>query len=154
MGQYERMPEQDAREAALLAGPRGRELCARLARIDVVGEEAVREIEVPAVVAVDPSDEMFGIRELAEVAEGACYWGSYPAGADPLADPALKPAMREGAALLAGAEGCRWWWSGIARAAQAYVQWTARDTPAPVLGQAAEKPSWRPARWSAAGRSC
>jgi len=163
MDQYERMPDQDAREADPLAGIRGRELCARLAGIDVegiyphssgvplvadpaedigqrpvAGEKAVGEIEEPTVVAVDPGDELFGIRELAEVAGGAYYWGGYPAGADPLDDPALRPAMREGAARLARAEGCRWWWSGIDRSAQAYVQWAARDAPAPVLGQAAE----------------
>jgi hypothetical protein len=104
----------------------------------VVGVEAVSDIEEPAVVTVDPGDELFGIRELAEVAEGSGSWGGYPAGADPLDDPALKPAMGEGAARLAGAEGCRWWWSGIDRSGQAYVQWAARDAPAPDLGQAAE----------------
>ena len=146
----------------MLAGPRGRELCARLAGIDVegrypqssavpfvadpagevgqwpvVGEEAVGQIEEPTLVAADPRHELFGIRELAEVTESAGYWGGYPSGADPLDDPALRPAMREAAARLAGAEGCRWWWSGIDRSAQTSVQWTARDAPAPVLGQAA-----------------
>jgi hypothetical protein len=161
------MPDRDAREAELLAGPRGRELCAMLAGIDVeslyeqlapprsrvalvadpadvAGQwpvacpESVGEIEEPAVVDVDPSDELFGTRELAAVAESAGYWGGYPVGVDPLDDPVLKPVMRVGAARLAGAEGCRWWWSGIDRSAQAYVQWAARDEPAPVLGQAAE----------------
>lgn len=163
MCEYERMPDQDAREVDLLAGIRGRELCARLAGIEVeelyphssgvplvadpadgvgqwpvAGEKAVREIEEPAVVAIDPGDEFFGIRELAEVLGGACYWGGYPAGSDPLDDPALRPALREGAARLAGAEGCRWWWAGIDRSAQAYVQWAARHEPALVLGRAAE----------------
>jgi hypothetical protein len=119
------MPDQDAREADLLAGPRGRELSAMLAGIDVealcgqlaprrsrvplvadpadiaereavAGAEAAGEIEEPAVVAANPGDELFGIRELAAVAEGACYWGSSLAGADPLDDPALKrPGIEE-----------------------------------------------------------
>jgi hypothetical protein len=166
MGQYERMPEQDVREADLLAGPRGRELCARMAGIDVVeldvqlgppqswsvfvadpaaagqgpaaDEGAVSDSDEPAVVAVDPGDELFGVRELAEVAEGASYWGGVPADADPLDDPVLKPAIRAMAARLARAEGCRWWWSDIDRSAQDYVQWAARTEPAPVLGQAAD----------------
>ncbi len=130
MGHYERMAEQDAREADLLAGLRGRELCARLAGIDVEAlyeqpgppqswsvfvadpvaagqgpaaeEEAVSESYEAAVIAVDPGDELFGVRELAEVAEGACYWGGYPAGADPLDDPVLQPALRAMAARLGG----------------------------------------------------
>ena len=166
MGQYERMPEQDVRAADLLAGLRGRELCARLAGIDVdalyaqlappqsrvrlvadpaaaihepaADEEAVSEHDGPAVVAVDPGDELFGVRELAEVAEGAGYWGGYPAGADPVDDPVLQPALRAMAGLLSRAEGCRWWWSAIDRPAQGYVQWTERDEPAPVLGRAAD----------------
>lgn len=166
MGQYERMSEQEAREADLLAGPRGRELCAILAGIDVgelyrqlapprswatlvadradvpgqwpVAGEAAVESGEPAIVAVDPGDELFGIGELAAVADDACYWGGIPAGKDPLDDPALKPAMREAAARLVRAEGCRWWWSDMDRSAQAYVQWAARGEPAPVLGQAAE----------------
>jgi hypothetical protein len=166
MGQYERMPEQDVREAGLLAGLRGRELCARLAGIDVEalyeqlappqsGERLVADLVAagqepaadegafgasygPAVVAVDPDDELFGVRELAEVAEGAGYWGGYPAGADPLDNPVLQPALRAMAARLSRAEGCRWWWSRIDRPAQGYVQWTERDGPAPVLGQAAD----------------
>src|SRR5260221_10689841 len=166
MGHYERMAEQDAREADLLAGLRGRELCARLAGIDVEAlyeqpgppqcwaglvadpaaagqgpaaeEEPVSESDEPAVVAVDPGDELFGVRELAEVAQGAGYWGGFPAGADPLDDPVLRPAIRAMAARLARAEGCRWWWSDIDRSAQEYVQWAARDEPAPVLGRAAD----------------
>src|SRR5690348_12424809 len=101
MGQYERMPERQVREAGLLAGPRGRELCARLAGIDdvaldvlhaelapprswagfaaapaAVGQEPAVGEEEPAddsgelvAVGVDPGDELFGVRELAEVAE-------------------------------------------------------------------------------------
>ncbi|HEX9517592.1 MAG TPA: hypothetical protein VF940_15625, partial [Streptosporangiaceae bacterium] len=80
----------------------------------------------------------FGVRELAEVAQGAGYWGGFPAGADPLDDPVLRPAIRAMAARLARAEGCGWWWSGIDRSAQEYVQWAARDEPAPVLGRAAD----------------
>jgi len=101
-------------------------------------EEAVSESDEAAVVAVDPGYEMFGVRELAEVAEGACYWGGFPAGADPLDDPVLRPAIRAMAARLARAEGCGWWWSDIDRSAQEFVQWAARDEPAPVLGQAAD----------------
>ena len=106
MGQYERMPEQDIREADLLAGPRGGELCARLAGIDVVGlhaqlgppqswsvfvadpaaagqgpaadEEAVSESDEAAVVAVAPGDELFGVRELAEVCRRHLLLGRLP----------------------------------------------------------------------------
>lgn len=78
------------------------------------------------------------MRELAEVAEAASYWGGAPAGADPLDDPVLQAAIRAMAARLARAEACRWWWSGIDRSAQEYVQLAPRDEPAPVLGQAAD----------------
>ena len=92
ISQYERMPDQDARKADLLAGPRGRELSAMLAGIDVealygqlapprslarlvadpadiaeheavAGAEAAGEIDEPPVVAANPGDELFGIRD-------------------------------------------------------------------------------------------
>ncbi len=115
MGHYERMAEQDAREADLLAGLRGRELCARLAGIDV---EALYEqpgppqswsvfVADPVAAGQGPAAEEEAVSESYEaaviaVAEGACYWGGYPAGADPLDDPVLQPALRAMAARLGG----------------------------------------------------
>jgi hypothetical protein len=41
-------------------------------------------------------------------------------------------------ARVAESAGCQWWWSGADRSAQHYVEWGAREEPAPGLGGAAE----------------
>jgi hypothetical protein len=157
-------PEVRARD--LLAGPRGRELCARLAGIDVreMYEQLAPSQSVPLVRAPGPADvspeaqaelpgegddEQFPpplpdrddplavIPALADVAEDVSYWGGYPA-PDLLDDPVLIARLRPAADWLSDSGGCRWWWSGPDRAAQRYVQWTARDDTAPELGNAAE----------------
>jgi hypothetical protein len=158
--------ESELRPENLLAGPRGRELCARLAGIDVrelreqfvplrasarllpVPDRARRtppveaelpgqdDDEPPQPFPPDRDDPLAVIPALADVTEDAGYWGGYPA-RDPLDDPALIARLRPVAARLAGSAGCRWWWSGLDRAAQQYVQWTARQS-APELGYAAE----------------
>jgi hypothetical protein len=161
-----RVSEPELRAGDLLAGPRGRELCARLAGMGVRemrerltpsqsvplvrahGRAAVSprarpelpgeddEEEPPPSVPSDLGDPLAVIPALADVAEDACYWGGYP-GPGPLEDPAVLAGLRPVAGLLAGSAGCRWWWSGLDRAAQRYVQWTARDDAAPDLGSAA-----------------
>jgi hypothetical protein len=163
------VPEPDVRAGDLLAGPRGRELCALLAGIDVreirdqlvppsagvaliavpVGtgqlagaEESSGHGEERPAVNFDPGDELAGIPALADVVGDANYWGGPYWGcrsaADPLDHPALISEIRMMAARVARAAGCQWWWSGIDRAAQRYVQWAAREDPAPVVGNAAE----------------
>jgi hypothetical protein len=63
--------------------------------------------------------------------------GGGPPAADPLGHPDVIVELRPVAARLAGSAGCRWWWSGLDRGTQRYVQWTARQ-PAPELASAAE----------------
>ena len=169
MNQYERVPEPDVRAGGLLAGPRGRELCARLAGIDVReirdqlippsasvaliavpedagepagAEESSRDGEERPAVNFDPGDELAGIPALADVVTDANYWGGPYWGcastADPLDHPAIVPEIRMMAPRVAQAAGCQWWWSDIDRAAQRYVQWTAHEDPAPIVGNAAE----------------
>jgi hypothetical protein len=118
MNEYEPVSEPEFRAGELLAGPRGRELCARLAGI------ALPEMR----------DQLAVIPALADVVEEACYWGGPAAG--PLDDPAMTAGLRGMAVRVAGSAGCQWWWSGLDRAAQRHVQWTAREDP-PGFGGAA-----------------
>ena len=162
MGQ---VSEPESRAGDLLAGPRGRELCARLAGMDVremrdriAPSPSVPLVRAPGPAAVsswaqselpdeededepslpsDLGDPLAVIPALADVAEDVSYWGDY-SGPDPLDDPDVIARLRPVASLLAGSAGCQWWWSGLDRAAQRYVQWTARDDAAPELGSAAE----------------
>jgi hypothetical protein len=116
MGQYWRVSETDSRAGDVLAGPRGRELCACLA-----AEMMVVETELDAVAA------------LADVVERASYWGEP---AVPLEHSAAE--LRAVALRLAESGGCQWWWSPLDRSGQRYVQWTAREGQAPAFGTAAE----------------
>jgi hypothetical protein len=81
-----------------------------------------------AVSAFDADDRLAGVPALAEVAESVSYWGGYSA-ADPLEVSAVLTAIRPQAEMLAAAPGCQWWWSGIDRSSQGYVQWTLRSEP-------------------------
>ena len=92
--------------------------------------------ERPAPLPPDRDDPLAVIPALANVIEDAGYWGESPA-ADPLGHPDVIAELRPVAARLAGSAGCRWWWSGLDRGTQRYVQWTARQ-PAPELAAAAE----------------
>ena len=161
-----RVSEPELRTGDLLAGPRGRELCARLAGLDVremrdrlAPSQSVPLVRVPGPAAVSPraqpelsdeddeeqpsplptdrDDPLAVIPALADVAEDVSYWGDYSS-PDALDDPDVEARLRPVAGLLAGSAGCRWWWSGLDRAAQRYVQWTARDDAAPELDGAAE----------------
>jgi hypothetical protein len=75
-------------------------------------------------------------------AAGSCAAG-FPA-SDPLEDPAVLAEIRAAAETIAEAPGCQWWWSHLDRAAQRYVQWTARAgrdddySPPPQAGHAAQ----------------
>jgi len=167
MSQYERVADPASRAEELLAGPRGRELCARLAGIAVrdthdplalpvtarffpltdpartgplAEAESLnqRDEERPAAepaAEFDPDDQLAVIPALAGVVEEAGYWGG--SAADPLDDPAAIAGLRGMAVRLAESAGCQWWWSGLDRAAQRHVQWTAREGP-PGFGDAAE----------------
>jgi hypothetical protein len=79
-------------------------------------------------------DQLAVITALAGVVEEAGYWGG-PA-ADSLDDPAMTAWLRGMAVRVAESAGCQWWWSGLDRAAQRHVQWTAREDP-PIFGDAA-----------------
>jgi hypothetical protein len=149
INQHGRVPEPGLRAGDLLAGPRGRELCARLAGMDVreirdqlAPPSSAALARVPGVAGFGPlaeaeppgeddddqpppfpsdrDDPLAVIAALADVAEDAGYWGSYRA-PDPLGDPAVIAGLRPVADRLAGSAGCRWWWSGPDRAAQRYV---------------------------------
>jgi hypothetical protein len=166
MNQDERVPEPDLRAGDLLAGPRGRELCARLAGMAVpeirdqlappsaggsffsmagpsssdppaVAEPLNQQDEERPAAEFDRDDQLAVIPALADVAEDVNYWGRLP-DADGLDDPAVIAGLRTIAARVAGSAGCRWWWSPLDRSAQRYVQWAARDCPAPGWDSAAE----------------
>jgi len=81
--------------------------------------------------------QLAAVAALADVAEEASYWGGHAPG-EWLEDPAATAGLRATAFRVAEAAGCQWWWSGLDRGAQRYVQWTARDGLAPSLGSAAE----------------
>jgi hypothetical protein len=157
MNQHGRVPEPQLRAGELLSGPRGRELCARLAGLapppagvslvpvrgpararPPAGAEPAGEAdeEQPAPRSPDYGDPLAVIPALAGVVEDAGYWGGPPA-AGPPGRPDVLAGLRPAAARLAGSAGCRWWWSGLDRGTQRYVQWTARQ-PAPELASAAE----------------
>jgi hypothetical protein len=162
MNQYEGVHEPGLRAEDLLIGPRGRELCARLAGIDVreirdqlvpppaglaliadtAGTGPLAGAEPPSrddqerpALTFDSDGQMAAIAALAEVAEETNYWGGFTA--DPLDDPAVIAGLCTMAACVAESAGCQWWWSRLDRSAQQYVQWTARDGPAPRFGDAA-----------------
>jgi hypothetical protein len=157
INQYGRVSDPELRAEDLLSGPRGRELCARLTGlappragvllVPVPGPAGASppagaeppgqdDEEQPAPLPPDRDDPLAVIPALADVIEGACYWGGPPA-ADPLGHADVIAELRPAAARLAGSAGCRWWWSGLDRGTQRYVQWTARQ-PAPELASAAE----------------
>jgi len=150
--------EAELRAGDLLSGPRGRELCARLAGLAAPPAGAVL-VRAPGAADASPSaeaeppvqddggeqrapfppdhdDPLAVIPALAEVVEEAGYWGGPPA-ADPLAHPDVIAELRSVAARLAESAACRWWWSGLDRGTQRYVQWTARQPP-PELASSAE----------------
>jgi hypothetical protein len=151
------MSEPQARVGDLLSGPRGRELCARLTGL-APPRDGVQLVPVPGPAGASPpagaelpgqddeeqptplppdrGDPLTVIPALAEVIEDAGYWGASPA-ADPLEHPDVIAELRPVAGRLAGSAGCQWWWSGLDRGSQRYVQWTARQ-PAPELAAAAE----------------
>jgi hypothetical protein len=157
VNQYGRVSEAELRAGDLLSGPRGRELCARLAGL-AQPRDGVLLVQVPGPAGASPpaaaeppvqddeeqrqplppdrDDPLAVIPMLAEVAEDAGYWGGAPA-TDPLGHPDVIAELHPVAARLAGSAGCRWWWSGIDRGAQRYVQWTARQSP-PELASAAK----------------
>jgi len=143
MRHYEGVQDQEKRVGQLLAGPRGRELCARLAGVpawDVHDEDA--SVVVSRLLSGEPGedvvpdlngdDPLAAVPVLGEIAEQVSYWGDYTA-ADPLEEPAVLAVIRAQAEMVAGAGGCQWWWSALDRDAQVYVQWTGRAESAPAL---------------------
>src|ERR1017187_10384638 len=157
MTQYERVPDSEIRAGDLVVGPRGRELCARLAGMPVwdirhqdawsstggvalvadepaaadpvaVAELLSRDDDDEAACHFDRHDALAGVPVLGDVAEDVNCWGGFPA-ADPLEHPAVLAGIRATADMVAGAPGCQWWWSHLDLSAQRYVQWTARDDP-------------------------
>jgi hypothetical protein len=129
VSQYGRMPEPDVRAGDLLAGPRGRELCARLAGIDVREiREQLRPPSTGVALIAEPADagrladaeqsgcpdeerpannfdcgeELAGIPALAGVVEDANYWGGPYWGALPTADPLDQAEMNAEIRMMAG----------------------------------------------------
>ena len=147
MTQYERVPDSEIRAGDLVAGPRGRELCARLAGIDaweirkgIVPPTAAdllsRLSQQRSVPGFEDDDPLAAVPALADIAEEVNYWGGWSAG--PLEDPAVIAELLTVATRVAQSAGCQWWWSRADRSAQQYVQWAGPEEPAPGLGDAAE----------------
>jgi hypothetical protein len=120
MNEYERVDEPGLRMEGLLTGPRGRELCARLGAASTLASD----------------DLLTAMAAMADVVEETDYWGGFAA--DPLDDPVAIAGLRTAAARVAASAGCQWWWSGLDRRTQRYVQWTGRNEPAPELDNATE----------------
>jgi hypothetical protein len=141
------VPAPGVRARDLLTGPRGRELCARLAGIDLwdirkgIPQLTAADLlcglsQQRPLLGFDDGDPLTAVAALADVAEEVNYWGGWSAG--PLEDPAVIAELRTIAARVAESAGCRWWWSGMDRSAQRYVEWDGPEEPAPELGGAAE----------------
>ncbi|HEY6790868.1 MAG TPA: hypothetical protein VI365_26525 [Trebonia sp.] len=154
------MSESGSRAGDVLAGPRGRELCAYLGTGMTVVEIEHRLVPwsadgLPGAGPADPlataslfrqqfralepglGDQLGAVAALAEVSEGASYWGEPPP-AVPLDHSAVVAELHAVAVRLAESGGCQWWWSPLDRSGQRYVQWTARRGLAPAFGTAAE----------------
>ena len=142
------MPEPGVRARDLLTGPRGRELCARLAGIDTwevrkgilplttAADLLSRLSQQRSVLGFDDDGPLAAVAALADTAEEVNYWGGWSAG--PLEDPAVIAELRTTAARVAESAGCQWWWSSVDRSAQQYVEWAGPEEPAPELGDATE----------------
>jgi hypothetical protein len=140
------MPARGVNARDLLAGPRGLELCARLAEVDprdirngvspITAADLLNRLrQQRALPGLDGDGPLAAVSALADVAEGANYWSGWPAG--PLEHPAVMAELRAIATRVAQSAGCQWWWSPAILGAQRYVQWP--EEPAPVLGGAAEE---------------
>jgi hypothetical protein len=147
MRHHGRVPAPGVRARDLLMGPRGRELCAQLAGIDVwetrdwispltaadlLSKLGHQQHSVPGL----ESDPLTAVAALADTAEDVNYWGGWSAG--PLEDPQVIAELGTIATRVAESAGCQWWWSCVDRSAQQYVEWEGPEEAAPGLGQAAE----------------
>jgi hypothetical protein len=148
MRHHGRVPAPGVRARDLLTGPRGRELCALLAEIEVweirkgisplTAADLLSSLsQQRSLLGFEDDDPLAAVAALADIAEGVNYWGGgWSAG--PLEDPAVIAELRTIATRVAESAGCQWWWSCVDRSAQQYVQWTGPEEPAPGLGNAAE----------------
>jgi hypothetical protein len=147
MRHHGRVPAPGVRARDLLIGPRGRELCARLAGIETweirngippltAADLLSRLSQQRSILGFEDGDPLAAVAALADIAEEVNYWGGWPAG--PLDDPAVIAELRTIATRVAESAGCQWWWSQAERSAQRYVQWTGHEEPAPEPGNSAE----------------
>jgi hypothetical protein len=141
------VPALGVRARDLLTGPRGRELCARLAGIDVretrkgisplTAADLLGRLSQPrGLLGFEDDDPLAAVAALADTAEDVNYWGGWSAG--PLEDPAVIAELGMMAARVAESAGCQWWWSGVDRSSQQFVEWAGPEEPAPGLRGAAE----------------
>ena len=135
MREYGAVTDEQVRAAGLLAGPRGRELCAGLAGVSAYDIRDLGAARLAAILAsrddgglaegFDSGSPLAALPVLNEIANHVSYWGDYTAD-DPLEDTPVFAALQPVAELAAAAAGSQWWWSGLDRDGQGYVQWTQR----------------------------
>jgi hypothetical protein len=113
----------------ILAGPRGRRLCAALAEST--------EFDATAVAAL--TDPVEALAPLADAVTFAMYWQE-PDDTDRLvASDEVRATLVPIARALAAAPATSWWGTAMASDTQHYVGWADRGTPvAPRLGEAAD----------------
>lgn len=95
-----------------------------------------RLIQARGLRGFEDRDPLAAVAALADTAEDVSYWGGWSAG--PLEDPAVVAELDRTAERMAESAGCQWWWSGVDRGAQQFVEWAGPGEPAPGLGDAAE----------------
>ena len=144
------------RAEELLLGPRGREVCARVALrqlpdLDLpydfsevagfVGHLAA--VDANAITALqDPLDLL---EPLSRSVDSAMYWQEPHQENKLLDDPSVITALEAVARALAVAPAASWWWSPVAVEEQAVTRWLDRDraTPPELSGVSTRLQRWR-----------
>lgn len=126
-----------SRAAQLLSGPRGREVCARVALqqshdLDLPHDrskmatllEHLDQIDTAAIAALsDPLDLMAA---LSSSVDSAMYWQEPHKENQLLDDPLIVTALEPVARALAAAPAAHWWWSSADLELQAITRWLGR----------------------------
>ncbi len=158
MGQLD---EAGGRAAALLVGPRGREVCAEVARLvepqlvppREATDEAGRGLLVEQLAGVDVSgiaalsDPVELLDALVASVDSARYWQEPYEQDAVLADRVVTARLGPIADALAVAPAARWWWTPAAVTSQAVVRWVdqsrTRAAPPQLGGTAGRLERWR-----------
>lgn len=153
--------EASTRAAALLAGPRGREVCAEVSSLidpeltmphevadDASRTRLIEQLAGLDVCKIEALDEPLDLLDaLGASVDSARYWQE-PFGRDAvLADPQITSQFEPTARALAVAPAARWWWSPLDPSRQAVVRWLDRGrrrAAKPLIrGAAARLQLWR-----------